>query len=158
MAMLDAVTLRPERAGDEAFLFALFRGHVFAALPEALIRMQFASQTATYRALFPDARFDIVERDGIPIGRLIVDDGADVGCIVDFALLAECRGGGLGTAILARTMERFDAMRCKVMMHNAASLRMCRKLGFLPIGGDPPFLQLEWRREPPLPPGQERVK
>jgi RimJ/RimL family protein N-acetyltransferase len=152
------VVLRPEQSTDADFLYALFRSHMLAELAmmpvdaatkEQLVRMQFDSQTATYRAQFPQARFDIVEQDGRPIGRLIVDTGGDAGCIVDFALLPERRGGGLGTAILAAVLqERRQPVLSKVLYNNEASLRMCRRVGFVHIGGELPFLQLEWR--PPI--------
>ncbi len=150
--------LRPERADDVGFLANLFRSSALAelALPpvddavkEALVRMQFVSQTATYRGQFPQARFDIVERNAEPIGRLVVDPGGQVGCIVDFALLPECQGRGLGTAVLRAVLEQFAELRrpvaCKVLAGNAASLGMCRRVGFVQTGAVPPFLQLEWR-------------
>lgn len=152
------IALRPERADDAAFLFALFRSHSLVeltALPvdvatrEALVRMQFTSQTKTYREQFPDARFDIVERDGIPVGRLIVDDDGAAACIVDFALLPDSRNRGLGTAImravLAGLADPPRIVRCKVLCNNEPSLRMCQRAGFVHIGGDLPFMQLEWR-------------
>jgi RimJ/RimL family protein N-acetyltransferase len=149
------IVLRPEQSGDADFLYALFRSHTFlelamlpvdAAAMEQLVRMQFDSQTATYRAQFPQARFDIVEQDGEAIGRLIVDRGGEVGCIVDFALLPERRSGGLGTAILAAVLaQQRRPVLCKVLYNNAASLRMCRRVGFVQIGSELPFLQLEWR-------------
>jgi GNAT superfamily N-acetyltransferase len=149
------VVLRPEQSSDADFLYALFRSHMLeelalmpidAATKEHLVRMQFISQTATYRAQFPQAHFDIVEQDGSPIGRLIVDTGADAGCIVDFALLPERRGAGLGTAILAAVLlDQRRPVLSKVLYNNEASLRMCRRVGFVHIGGELPFLQLEWR-------------
>jgi RimJ/RimL family protein N-acetyltransferase len=153
------IALRPEQAADAAFLYALFHSHMLAELAmmpvdaatkEQLVRMQFDSQTATYRAQYPQARFDIVEQDGRPIGRLIVDSGADANCFVDFALLPDYRGGGLGTAIIAAVLrEQTRPVLCKVLYNNEASLRMCRRVGFVQIGGELPFLQLEWR-----PPGE----
>jgi RimJ/RimL family protein N-acetyltransferase len=149
------VLLRPEHATDGDFLYALFHSHALTELAlmpvddatrERLVRMQFESQTVTYRAQFPRARFDIVEQAGCPIGRLIVDDGAERGCIVDFALLPEHRGAGLGTAILRSVLRRHSRpVQCKVLCNNEASLRMCRRVGFVDIGGELPFLQLEWR-------------
>jgi RimJ/RimL family protein N-acetyltransferase len=149
------IVLRPEQSADADFLYALFRSHMLdelalmpvdAATKEHLVRMQFNSQTATYRAQFPQARFDIVEQDGSPIGRLIVDSDAAAGCIVDFALLPERRGAGLGTAILAAVLrDQRRPVLSKVLYNNEASLRMCRRVGFVQIGGELPFLQLEWR-------------
>jgi RimJ/RimL family protein N-acetyltransferase len=158
------IVLRQERSTDAEFLAALFRSSALAelalmpaddAVKEALVRMQFNSQTATYRSQFPNARFDIIERNGNPIGRLVVDPGEQVGCIVDFALLPDSRGSGLGTAIMRATVQQFAHLRrrvqCKVLAGNEASLRMCLRVGFVPIGEAPPFLQLEWR-----PPGDDR--
>jgi RimJ/RimL family protein N-acetyltransferase len=152
------IVLRPEQPADGDFLYTLFRRHtpvelatlpIDAATREALVGMQFNSQTATYRAQYPAARFDIVERDGTPIGRLVVDDGAAAACIVDFALLPEHCGAGLGTAILAGMLARLAGwgrpVHCQVLCTNEPSLRMCRRVGFVHIGGELPFLQLEWR-------------
>jgi RimJ/RimL family protein N-acetyltransferase len=152
------VVLRPEQPADRDFLYALFRSHagvelaalaVDPATRDALVAMQFNSQTATYRAEYPAARFDIVERAGAPIGRLVVDDARDAACIVDFALLPEHCGGGLGTAILAGVLAslagRMRPVVCQVLCTNTPSLRMCRRVGFVHIGGELPFLQLEWR-------------
>src|SRR5665213_1912433 len=107
--------LRPESEADAAFLLVLFRSHALetiAAMPmvgatkEAFVRMQFTSATATYRALYAAARFDIIERDGEPIGRLITDPGGTTACMVDYALVPACRGAGLGTAIIAAVLEQ----------------------------------------------------
>lgn len=150
--------LRPERADDAGFLAALFRHSALAdlalmpvddAMKEALVRMQFDSQTATYRSQHPQARFDIVERRGEPIGRLVVDPGGQVGCIVDFTLLPDCQGRGLGTAILRAVLAQFAGLRrpvgCMVLAGNEASLRMCRRVGFVQTDAALPFLRLEWR-------------
>jgi len=156
LLLADAITLRPERPDDAEFLSALFRSSApLAAIPvddavkETLLRMQFASQTTTYRSQYPGARFDIVEQRGRPIGRLVVDPGGETGCIVDFALLPACRGQGLGSAILVTVLAQFARLgrpvRCSVLAHNEASLRLCRRVGFLQINATLPFVQLEWR-------------
>ncbi len=157
-ALPPDIAVRPESPADEGFLFALFASHTaptLAHLPlppamaENLIRMQFASQTASYRAAYPRARFEVLERNGVPLGRQVIDEGGDAGCVVDFALLPGAQGGGLGTAAMTAVVARFAELgrpvRCKVMMHNAASLRMCEKAGFSKIGEEPPFMDLEWR-------------
>jgi RimJ/RimL family protein N-acetyltransferase len=152
------VVLRPEHAGDAGFLYALFRCHnlpAVSAMPvdeatrETLMRMQFESQTRSYRACYPEARFDIVERDGVAVGRLIVHADNAGGCIVDFGLLPDCQGAGLGTALLSAVLSELalhcPVVRCQVLWNNERSLRMCRRAGFTAAGEAPPFVQLEWR-------------
>jgi RimJ/RimL family protein N-acetyltransferase len=152
-------TMRPERAEDEGFLYKLFRSHMLssvAAMPvddavkEALLTMQFRSQTATYRAQYPDARFDILERDGTPFGRFVVAEDNGIATFVDFALLPENRGAGLGTAVVRRVLdwvaERCRMVRLSILWNNEASLRMTRRVGFVQVGERPPYVELEWRR------------
>jgi hypothetical protein len=109
-----AFMLRPERLDDAGFLYALFHSHMqpgVAAMPvddatkESLLRMQFRSQTMSYRAEYPEARFGILERDGVPFGRLVLDEADGVATFVDFARLPESRGGGLGTAVMLRLIH-----------------------------------------------------
>src|SRR3984893_18654098 len=71
---------RPERAADGEFSFDLFFGSrptgedvaaLAAPLRERLMRQQFCGQNASYGANYPDARFEIVEHAGAPIGRIV---------------------------------------------------------------------------------------
>ena len=153
------VVLRPERADDADFLYALFRSHALsdlAAMPaddamkESLLRMQFRSQTATYRAQNPDARFDILERDGVPFGRFIVAEDNGIATFVDFALLPGNRGAGLGTEVVRWMLdwvaERCAVVRLSILCNNLPSLRMTSRVGFVPVRQAPPFVLLEWRR------------
>ena len=70
---------RAEQDGDAAFLFALFcrsraPGEDLAffdpALREQLMRSQFIGQSASYRAAFPDARYEIVEQGARRLAEL----------------------------------------------------------------------------------------
>jgi len=153
------IALRPEQPEDADFLYALFRSHTLPglapvpvddAMKESLVRMQFVSRTATYRAQYPDADFAILERDGMPIGCLAVHESAGAACIVDVALTPESRGAGIGSALLtslvARLGDRCPIVRCMVLSTNEASLRMCRRAGFVRVGDVPPHVELEWRR------------
>jgi RimJ/RimL family protein N-acetyltransferase len=153
------VIFRPERPDDEALLFRLFCSWALEelqhlpldeAMKQNMLRFQFAGQTETYRDLYPDASFDIIEREGVPIGRFIVDpgDAATPACFVDFVLLPELRNDGLGRAITAAILAEQSSLgrkvQVKVLQHNRASRRMCAALGFVEIGEDPPFVRLEW--------------
>ena len=104
----------------------------------------------TYRAQYPDARFDILERDGIPFGRFILSENDGMATFVDFALLPGDRGAGLGTAVVRRMLdwvaERCAVVRLSILSNNEASLRMTRRVGFVQVGQAPPHVLLEWRR------------
>jgi GNAT superfamily N-acetyltransferase len=154
------LTMRPE-AGDDAdtaFLFALFassKAAEMALMPVSnddktfLLRMQFRSMTATYREQFPQARFEIVELDATPVGRLITDVRTDCVHYVDIALLPEWSGVGIATILMAAALEEPRRLglpaRVKVMSTNVASLRLCQRLGMTLRANIPPFVELEWR-------------
>lgn len=155
----DSLRTRPETddPADAAFLFALFastKEDELARMPldEAgktfLLRMQFRSMNTTYRGQFPAARFEIVELNGIAIGRLITDIQVDCVYYVDIALLREWRGGGIATALMRAVLEEPRQLgkpaRVNVLANNTASLRLCRRLGFVLRTEHLPFLELEW--------------
>jgi ribosomal protein S18 acetylase RimI-like enzyme len=151
--------LRPEQEQehDQAFRFELFcqsRAAEFALLPldaggyEKLMRFQFQAQTATYRANFPNARCDIIELDGTPIGRIVVDRPGDMIYIVDQAIVPPLRSRGFGTAIMTALMKEAGAtglpVRLKVASSNDAAMRLYLRLGFVPIHSDPLYVEMEW--------------
>src|ERR1700730_6481918 len=96
------VRLRREREEDQAFRFRLFcdARPDLALLPLAtevrdqLMTMQIRAQTRCYRAQGPAARFDIVEPEGTPIGRIVVDRPGTAIHIVDQALSPPFRNLG----------------------------------------------------------------
>lgn len=150
--------LRKERPEDAEFLFALFAScqtFTFDSMPldaaakAELMRLQFRAQTEGYRANFPDADFDIVELDGKPLGRLVVErEGDEALRFVDFVLLPERRGAGVGAAIMRALLAQAEAagrkIRVAILWHNEPSLRMVRRLGFVQVGEHLPFLEMEW--------------
>jgi ribosomal protein S18 acetylase RimI-like enzyme len=154
---------RPERAEDEPFRLRLFResrapGEDFAflapALRERLLRQQFAAQSAGYRAQYPDALFDIVERDGVPIGRIVVARGPDAILLVDIALAAGSRGRGHGAALVMEVCETARAarlpVRLRVRVGNEAAFGLYRRLGFVAVAVSEIDIAMEWRPSQPL--------
>src|SRR5690349_13416768 len=102
--------LRPSGAGDQDFQYRLYastRADEMALVQwtdeqkEAFLHMQFRAQTTHYQAHYPQAAYQIIQReDGTAIGRLIVNRSSDAMLIIDIALLPAYRGMGIGTAIL----------------------------------------------------------
>jgi ribosomal protein S18 acetylase RimI-like enzyme len=152
------IMLRPEKPEDEAFLLRLFdaaRGSVLrlGGVPEPmathLVAMQHRAQTQTYRGMFPQAAFSIIDREGAPIGRMIEDEEADAVHIVDIALLPQFQAKGIGTALMRALREQWTARgrgaRAMVAFDNEPSLKLFRKLGFVQTGPDEmPYLRLRW--------------
>ncbi|PSJ65703.1 GNAT family N-acetyltransferase [Kumtagia ephedrae] len=155
---LGRLQLRPEREDDQAFRFDLFCN---SRLPEwrlvaldpnlfqQIMRHQFHAQTVSYRAQFPNARFDIVELDRAPVGRIVVNRPGDVIHIVDQAIVPELRSRGIGTGIMTALMEearRNDIpVRLKVASDNDPSMRLYFRLGFAVIDTTVTYLEMEWR-------------
>jgi GNAT superfamily N-acetyltransferase len=159
--MIDAdLSQRPVRAFDDAFLrrvYADARAPEIAltgweaASANAFLRMQFDAQFQHSRRQYPQARFDIVERAGTPVGRLSVAREADAIRVVDIALLASCRGQGIGTALLRTLLDEAgrDGHRVtlQVEQHNRAHV-LYQRLGFIQVEVNGLYLLMEWRRRP----------
>ena len=148
--------LRPEREEDRDFRYRLFcdsRQPEFALLPppayQQVMTHQFHAQTMSYRNDFPRARFDIIELDGKPIGRIVVDRPGTMLNVVDQAIVPQLRSRGIGTAIMRALMAEAQAaglpVRLMVASGNDPSLRLYLRLGFVPIQTVPLYMELEWR-------------
>src|SRR4051812_40947442 len=155
---LGRLTLRPEEENDRTFRYRLFcqsrppewdMVQLDPQVREHLMRHQFEAQTRGYLTQFPKARFDIIELDDQPIGRIVVDRPADIVHLVDQAIVPAWRNKGLGTAIMRTLMdevrERALPLRLMVGSSNDPSLRLYLPLGFVPIADTPMYIELEWR-------------
>jgi ribosomal protein S18 acetylase RimI-like enzyme len=161
---IGALQLRPERVEDHDFRFRLFRDsrlpefallrqQVGPAAYEQIMRMQFQAQTTSYRAQFPQARFDIVELHGAPIGRIVVDRPPDMVHIVDQAVVPAMRNRGIGTAIMRALMDEAAVAALpvclKVASSNDPSMQLYLRLGFVPVETAPLYITMEWRARSP---------
>jgi ribosomal protein S18 acetylase RimI-like enzyme len=138
------ITLRPVTAEDEAFLQAVYastREHELALVPwsrdqkDVFLGQQFAAQAEHYET-YEDASFDVVELDGVPVGRLYVARWPDQIRVMDVALLPEHRAAGIGTALLrdllAEGAESGKPVSIHVERQNPAR-RLYERLGFRPV-------------------------
>ena len=153
------LSLRPETEADGGFRLALFCASrppeedfspLAPELAQHLLRQQFRAQSQSYRAEFPEARFDVIELDGAPVGYVIVARTGTQARVVDLAIVLERRGGAIGEAVIktvmAEAQRRALPLRASVLNGNQGSLRFCRRLGFAPIGEPTAFYtDLEWR-------------
>lgn len=149
---------REESPADAAFRFALFCrsrlpvedfSFLDASMREALARQQFQSQTGSYRAQYPDARFEIIEAEGQPVGRLVTHRDAQAFRIVDIALLPEWRRKGIGAHILREICDSARAehvpVRLSLSLFNVDAFRLYCRLGFTAVAQDEIQILMEWR-------------
>jgi ribosomal protein S18 acetylase RimI-like enzyme len=151
------ITFRAIRPDDAPFLFEVYastREDELRPVPwtpaekTAFLRQQFDAQHTHYQQHYAGARFDVIELDGRPIGRLYVDRGAGEIRIVDIALLPAHRGAGIGTTILRGLLGEAAASGRPVRIHVEQSnpaRRLYRRLGFVPIADRGVYQLLECR-------------
>ena len=108
------IVLRPvANQDDEQFLRDLYYGtrDDLRALPlseeqlRQLLLMQYEAQTRNYSEQFSGASHNVIELDGVPVGRLIVDRRPGQIECVDISLLPQWRNGGIGTAVMRSLLE-----------------------------------------------------
>jgi ribosomal protein S18 acetylase RimI-like enzyme len=151
----STLVLRPSERSDDAFLrrvYASVREAELAVVPwsdaqrEAFLRQQFDAQDAYYREHYRPASFDVIELDGVPIGRLYVARWDDEVRVIDIALLPGHRGKGVGAqllrGLLAEAAEDGKRVSIHVEKHNPA-LRLYERLGFVPVADAGVYLLME---------------
>ena len=113
----------------------------------AFCEQQFTAQDTFYRQEYPAMQFSIIERDGIPAGRLYVHRGETSILIIDIALLPEYRGGGIGTRFLRELQEEARASQRTLTIHvekfNPAQ-RLYLRLGFVAKEEAGVYFLMEW--------------
>lgn len=137
------VELRVVEDGDQDFLFSVYAStrademnlvDWSDAQKNAFLHMQFEAQTKHYLLYYPNAEYKIIERAGVPLGRLIVEDRGDHFLIMDIALLPEYRQAGIGTFLIQELKQ--EAIRLnlplvlRVEFFNPA-IRLYDRLGFV---------------------------
>lgn len=152
------ISPRPITPADDAFLarvYASSRAEELAVtgwseqLKEDFCRRQFDAQSAYYAANYPEASFQIIERDGWPVGRLYVDRWEKEIRIVDITLLPEFRGTGIGTKLLRDLQEEARSAGKSLTIHverfNRA-LGLYQRLGFEQVEDKGVYLLMEWKK------------
>jgi len=151
------LALRPVVDDDQTFLrqvYASTRASELEHVPwsadqkAAFCDMQFTAQDTHYRANYPTAEYFVIEREGVPAGRLYVDRRSGAIHIIDIALLPEHRGAGLGTSLLKQLMTEAEAGGKKVTIYvekfNPA-LSLYRRLGYQHMEELGVYYLMEWQ-------------
>ncbi len=138
--------LRLAVSADEPFLEAVYastRAQEMDLVPwteeqkRAFVQMQYRAQRQSYQTQFPESQVYVIEHEGQPAGRMIVDRSAPVILLMDIALLPEYRNQGLGTALMLDLLAEADRSHRPVQLHvedfNPA-IKLYLRLGFVKTG------------------------
>lgn len=152
----DAITLRPATDADYDFqrlLYHSIRAEEMKQFPfddarkQAFLDQQFSAQTQHYRAHYPTVEWNIIEKNGQPIGRLLIDEWADQIRLVDIALSEDVRGCGVGGMLVRETLDRGAAAGKPVTIHvelyNPA-LHLYQRLGFQHVNTNGVYALMKW--------------
>ena len=150
------VTLRPTTDTDRELLLAVYASTRVEELDQVewapgqrewFLQMQFDAQDREYRRANPDGRFDVIQVDGRPAGRLYVDRRPGDLRIVDIALLPEFRGRGFGSGLIAglqrAATDEGRIVSIHVEAHNPAA-RLYERLGFVVAADLGVYRRMEW--------------
>ena len=110
---------------------------------EAFLRMQFHAQRQQYEFTYPQANNQIVEFNGVPAGRWIVDRSGNETVLVDIAFLPDFRNLGLGTSLLRSLQAEGKKIILHVIRSNPA-VNLYQRLGFIFVGEEAFYSMMEW--------------
>lgn len=158
---VPACVLRPAKLDDLSFLRQLyrsFREDELAQIPwspedkQAFLDQQFDLQHRYYIAAFPQTNFLIIEKDGMPIGRLYIHLGHEDWHIIDIGFLPEWRSLGLGSATLkaiqdAAMMEQSPGIVLHVDRNNRRAHDLYQALGFTVTATTDTHIGMQWFRQ-----------
>jgi ribosomal protein S18 acetylase RimI-like enzyme len=152
-----AVGLRPEKTDDMAFLQGLYasaREREMAQLPfwtdqqkRDFLEAQCNAQHSYYLQHYPNASFNIIERDGQAIGRLYVADCAREIVLMDITLLPATRNSGLGAQLVKQVQEMGRAQGKIVSLHvedENPARRLYDRLGFEEVAEVTFYKRMHW--------------
>jgi ribosomal protein S18 acetylase RimI-like enzyme len=153
------LTLRPVNAGDDELIYQVYastRSDEMALVDwtaeqkAVFLRAQVNAQTAHYKTHFPTAEQTIIQREGVPVGRLILNRSKDMIHIIDIALLPEARNAGIGSAVMKDVMEEAARDNRQVMLRveffNPAR-RLYARLGFVQTREMSIYHEMVWEKQ-----------
>ncbi|HEX2764456.1 MAG TPA: GNAT family N-acetyltransferase [Allosphingosinicella sp.] len=111
---------------------------------------QFDAQHRHYRRHYPDAEWLVIEKDGVALGRLYVEEWPSQVRLIDVALLPQARGTGIGSALIRDLQAHAEAAGKPLSIHVERSNRamsLYRRLGFASVDEHGIYDLMEWRGE-----------
>jgi GNAT superfamily N-acetyltransferase len=152
----EGITFRPAEESDYEFQRLLYhdvRREEMTQFPFteeqkiAFLDWQFSCQYAHYREHYPTCEWNILEKDGQPIGRLLIDRWRDQIRIVDIALHSAWCGNGIGSMLLAEILQQGREAGLPVTIHVEVfnpAMRLYERLGFEHVDTSGAYNLMRW--------------
>jgi GNAT superfamily N-acetyltransferase len=118
---------------------------------ERFLLDQSEAQHTHYRAHYPEAEWLVIERGGIPAGRLYIEEWESEIRLIDIALLPQARGGGAGTALVEDLQDWAAARGKRLSIHveqTNPAMRLYLRLGFEKVDEHGIYHLMEWAPPP----------
>ncbi len=154
---LAALHIRPALPSDEDFFLALYRStrdDLLGLLADpryidGIVAMQRQMQVAGYRSSYPEALYEVLELDGVPVGRLVTASVPGATRVVDIAVMLDARGRGVAGEALRRLQRQAAQdgrdLTLAVLTDNHGARRLYAALGFTVETEEQVRLQMRWR-------------
>lgn len=149
-------SLRPETGDDISFLRGLYASTRAAELALtnwsdaqklAFTDSQFDLQRHHYRTYYLTTEWNVLEDNGVPMGRLYLERRATTLLVIDIALLPEWRGRGLGTSLMewvcVQARAAGKSVTVAVEKYNRAQT-LYRRLGFRETADHGVHWDMQW--------------
>lgn len=148
--------MRVASVGDDEFLRSLFDevraadlADVEPAQLRSLLTIQYRGRAAQHAKAHPNAIDHIIEADGQPVGRILVDETDLDIHVIDIAVAEAARARGIGSDVLRTWCDRADASGRTVSVMVAPSSparRLYERLGLEAVAEDQSVVRM--RRRP----------
>ncbi len=113
----------------------------------ACLASQFKLQLAFYTQYYQHDHFYVLWQEDKPVGRLFIHENPSSWQLVDITLLPECRGQGLGTALIKSLQATAKKQNKRVDLHvepyNPA-LKLYQRLGFVEQGVEGAYYKMSY--------------
>lgn len=149
--------LRPVTSADTDFLYELYAGSRAGEMAmvdwsdaqiREFLKMQFRAQSKHYFENYANARFDVIELEGKPIGRFYVDEREGELRVIDITLLPEFQGRGIGGHYLQTVIDKATRQGAVVSIHvehNNPAMKLYQRLGFTRVRDEGVYWLMECR-------------
>lgn len=150
------LTTRPPVASDDAFLADLYASTrtdllhlpLPAALAASIVRHQQQLQSIGYASGYPHAEYLLLEYEGSPVGRAVINTTPAEIRLVDLSIAPQARRRGHAACVLRalqrRALDTGIPVALRVRKDNASARALYAKHGFVVVGEDEQSEQMRW--------------